>query len=146
MISLARENVTPRLGRNTMYYIRLVLAGAWLCDGIGVKIFHSQLAPRYESLGAMSGLGADVISIVLGSIEILLALWLCTGWTPRWQVFFQIIFMIFLLWMDYTGLSSFFGHLVSFGPRVALLMMIWGYGPGSYVWSKKRHRATWTRG
>lgn len=146
MISLARENVAPRLARNTIYYLRLVLAGVWLCHGIWLRIVHPYAAPRYESLGTMIGVGPAVVSIIIGSIEILIAFWLFTGWTPRLTVFFQCLFMIFLLWMDYTGVTSVVANLIDFAPRVALLMMIWAYGPGSYVWSKRRHRATWTRG
>lgn len=148
MISLARETITPRLGRSSIFSFRVILSLVWVWSGIWSHILHysAEAYPHHLSLGDAIGISPVIIAICLGALEIILAVWLLSGWTHRICCIVQVLFLIFLFWYNYQNLMGWLTSLVNSLPFMAMIVMIWWYGPGNMVWSKKHRRATWTRG
>ncbi len=148
MLSLAKETLTPRLARNTIFIFRAVLAAVWIFEGIW-RGFVNRGAPseKVTALTENFGLAPHLGQMIVGGLAIALGLWLLGGWMHRLGILFQSIFILFLLWLNYQDslnwISQFFARI----PTITLMVMIWLYGPGTHVLQRRRHsRSTWTRG
>ena len=148
MLTLAKDSQAPRLARHTIYAFRLVLGLVWLFwgvrDGLVLQTFGD--TPHGKLLVDSLGIGESLFSITFGWLMILLAFWLLAGWASRIGATVQLFSLIFLWWLNYQGAAALFGSVVEQIPMMALIVMIWAYGPGTCVWTKARHRTTWTRG
>ncbi len=146
MISLARETLTPRLGRSTIYFFRLILAIVWIFDGIRRALSEESLVGNHTQLAETLGMSSSTLAIIVGSLEVIMGLWLIAGWMHRGAILFQSLLFIFTLWIGFSNGWDLLADIVGFLPMLTLMAMVWGYGPGNYVWRKNRRSATWTRG
>ncbi len=148
MLTLAKDSQAPRMARHTIYGFRIVVAVVWLFwairDGLVLQTLGDSSNGKF--LADSLGVSPSIFSIIAGWVMILLAFWLLTGRAWRVCAVFQIAWMIFLWWVNYLTGALLLGAVFEQIPMIALIVMIWAYGPGTCVWSKARHRTTWTRG
>jgi|MDTC01.2.fsa_nt_gb uncharacterized membrane protein YphA (DoxX/SURF4 family) len=150
MLSLAKETLTPRLARNTIFIFRSVLAAMWIFEGIW-RGFLSRSAPseKVTMLAENFGMAPDLVQMIIGGIAILAGLWLLGGWTYRLCVLFQVILILLILWLNFQDTLSWFAQFFQKFPTITLMVMVWLYGPGTHVLSRRRRRrsrSTWKRG
>ncbi len=149
MISLAKDSQAPRLGRSTIFILRLVLAAVWLFWGVRDGVFLQELGAgtRADGLATSLGVNPQVFSLILGALCCLMALWLISGWAHHFAALVQIVLLLFLWWVAHAEAGPFFRRIVEHAPMFALIVMVFFFGPGTCVWSKGRQRGqTWTRG
>ena len=149
MISLAKDNQAPRLGRHSVFIFRVILASIWLYWGIRFGIAHQEwgATARGLSLANSLGLTGAGFSIVVGGVFIAMAVWLVSGLVSSIAVFVQLLLLFFVWWLRYASGLAFLDGLAEQLPMICLILMLWNYGPGTLVWAKKRGRtSTWTRG
>jgi uncharacterized membrane protein YphA (DoxX/SURF4 family) len=148
MISLAKDTVTPKFGRNTIYTYRVVLAAVWLFWGIKSGFMERSLAESSHGLSLASSLGVapQLLSFIVGALLILIGLWLIAGSAFQGCGVFQLVMVLFLWWLKYEP-GEFLNHSVGQLPMICLILTVIGSGPGSHVWAVKgKSRSTWTRG
>lgn len=79
-----------------MYYpikkiLKLIIAAIWLINGLLCKVFN--FVPRHQQIVA-DILGADIskpFTIIIGIAEVIMSIWILTGWKPRLNAITQII-------------------------------------------------------
>ena len=149
MISLAKDSQAPRLGRHTVFFFRAVLAFVWLYSGIRAGTATPEIVGSANSVSLADTLGLTNagFALVFGGILVAVALWTLSGWAIRACVIVQLLLVFFVWWLRYEDGSRFLDSVVYQAPMILLILMLWGYGPGSFAWTRKRGRAsTWTRG
>ena len=149
MISLAKDSQAPRLGRHSVFIFRAILATIWLYWGIRFGIAHQEWGATANGQGLANSLGLTVpgFSVVVGGVFIAMAVWLISGLASRAAVFVQFLLLFFVWWLRFTHGLAFLDALVEQLPMLCLILMLWNYGPGTFVWARNRSRtSTWTRG
>jgi len=149
MISLAKDSQAPRLGRHSVFILRAILAIIWLYWGIRFGIAHQEWGATVNGQGLANSLGLTVpgFSVVVGGVFIAMAVWLISGLASRAAVFVQFLLLFFVWWLRFTDGLAFLDALVEQLPMLCLILMLWNYGPGTFVWARNRSRtSTWTRG
>ena len=136
------------MARQTIYIFRLVLAAVWLFRGVRDGLVLQSVGTAAESKGMAETLGMapSIFSILVGWLMLLLGIWVISGLASRVCSFCQLALLTFLWSVFYTSGSELLGSLFEHLPMLALIVMVWIYGPGTCVWRKKRLRSTWTRG
>lgn len=148
MLTLAKDSQAPRMARHTIYVFRLVLAAVWLFWGVrdGLVLQLVGAAERGKNLAGMLGLAPSIFSILVGWLMLLLGIWVISGLASRVCGLCQIALLAFLWWIYSVNGGYLLGSIFEQLPMIALMVMVWIYGPGTCVWRKKRLRSTWTRG
>ncbi|MEM7387572.1 MAG: hypothetical protein AAF514_21770 [Verrucomicrobiota bacterium] len=144
MLSLAKENSPPRLGKNTVPLHRYFLGAFWLLDGLILKILQpsEDMIASFGPTAALMGQEPAHVCEWFGYLEIILAVLLFTGLWHLVAAVLQVLFLVFLIWVE--GLTSFIWRL----PIIPSILLLAIYGPGAYcaTLGKRRVRQTWTRG
>ena len=149
MISLAKDSQAPRLGRHSVFIFRAILACIWSYWGIRFGIAHQEWGATVHGLGLANSLGltGPGFSIVVGGVFIAMAVWLISGLASRIAVLFQLSLLFFVWWLRFTDGMAFLDAFTEQLPMICFILMVWNYGPGTFVWAKNRGRtSTWTRG
>src|SRR5690606_14553979 len=132
---------------NTVFSFRIILAIMWLFDGIWHHISERAAeAPKFGSLAEMTTLSGETISIFVGVVEVILALFVASGLTFRLVAFVQVLAVMFLLWISSVDFMGTVSDIVLRLPQFAAITMVFLYGPGTFCLEKNRRRQTWTRG
>lgn len=147
MLTLAKNSQAPRMGLHTIFAFRVVLAIVWMFWGVrGVVMLSYGNTLHGKRVADALGIVEPFVSILVGAVMILFAFWLLAGWTSRACATLQLAWIIFLWWLTYRDGPSLLETIFEQVPMVALIIMVWTYGPGTCVWTKRRRRSTWTRG
>ncbi|MDO7876492.1 DoxX-like family protein [Hymenobacter sp. ASUV-10] len=87
---MALSMFPPRLHRSIHYLIALV----WLVNGLLCKVLL--LVPRHATIVAriLGPTHAEVLTRLIGLGEIGIAVWVLSGWRPRWCVAVQICLVL----------------------------------------------------
>ncbi|HUF63020.1 MAG TPA: hypothetical protein VMN36_13165 [Verrucomicrobiales bacterium] len=149
MLSVVSEQATPRLGRNTIFAFRVVLALFWLYDGLVARILFPD-ASMLEGFGGAASvmeLPAGRISAMLGSAEMALAVLVALGVFHHWTCLAQVLLVVALVWLGWPAGGGWLHRVFSVLPLGACLAFLWAYGPGSYsLRPQAKPKNAWTRG
>lgn len=149
MLSLAKDNQAPRLGRHSVFIIRALLACVWIYWGTRFGIIHQVWSSAGPGVGLADSLGltGPGFSFLVGGLLIGMGVWLISGLAHHVCALVQVVLLFFVWWLNHVDGLTFLDRLVQQLPMILLIFMLWLYGPGTFVWSKRNGRAsTWTRG
>lgn len=79
---------------NTHKILTIIIAMVWLVNGLVCKILN--LVPRHEDIVAriLSTHYSRTIIIIIGSLEILMAIWILSGYKYKLNAIFQIAIVV----------------------------------------------------
>lgn len=81
--------------------VTLFIAVVWIVNGLFCKIL--KMVPRHELIVAriLKSEHADLITIFIGFLEILMAIWILNGYKSRWNAIVQIVIIALMNLLEF---------------------------------------------
>ena len=107
------------MANKTIYkVVNYLIAGVWLANGLLCKVLN--LVPRHKKIVAeiLGNNHAEIFTKLIGVSEILMAVWILTGYKSRINVVAQILIIALMNTLEFI---------------LAPHLLLWGYGNAAFA-------------